>query len=154
MPYKNKKDKNAQQKRIKQKYFKQLCKEHGGEIFVPNGGHCRLCNNAYMHAWHRRDPRRSMLINARSRAKLSGLPFNLELSDLVIPDECPVLHIKLISGLKKQADNSPSLDRIIPELGYVKKNFAIISLKANRIKNNATLEELERVTEYVRNGIK
>ena len=31
---------------------------------------------------------------------------------------------------------------MIPELGYIKGNVWVISNKANRIKNNATLEEL------------
>lgn len=37
----------------------------------------------------------------------------------------------------------PSLDKIIPKLGYVKGNVWVVSNKANRIKSNATIEELE-----------
>lgn len=36
-------------------------------------------------------------------------------------------------------------NRISPENGYVKDNVVVISYKANRIKNNATLNELEKV---------
>ena len=45
-------------------------------------------------------------------------------------------------GLIKAID-SYSLDKIIPELGYVKGNVWIISNKANAIKSNASLEELK-----------
>lgn len=37
----------------------------------------------------------------------------------------------------------PSLDKIIPKLVYVKGNVWVVSNKANRIKSNATIEELE-----------
>jgi hypothetical protein len=46
-------------------------------------------------------------------------------------------------------DNSPSLDRKTPELGYVRGNVAFISTKANRIKSNATTEEIFAVAKYL-----
>ena len=48
-------------------------------------------------------------------------------------------------------DNSPTLDRIVPELGYVPGNVAVISWKANRLKGNNTDPELfEKVAKYIR----
>ena len=46
--------------------------------------------------------------------------------------------------------NSPSFDRIDPTKGYVKGNVIIVSNKANVIKSNATVEELERVSSFYR----
>ncbi len=46
--------------------------------------------------------------------------------------------------------NSPSFDRIIPTRGYTKGNVIIISNRANRIKSDATVEELERVASFYR----
>lgn len=60
---------------------------------------------------------------------------------------CPVLGIPIFSGRGKQIDNSPNLDRIVPEKGYVPGNVRVISAKANRIKSNATAEELKLVWE-------
>ena len=34
-------------------------------------------------------------------------------------------------------------DKIIPSLGYIENNIAIISQRANTLKNNATLDELK-----------
>lgn len=42
-----------------------------------------------------------------------------------------------------------SIDRIFPHLGYVKNNIQVISHKANRMKNSATLDELELFARWV-----
>lgn len=85
-------------------------------------------------------------VYAKKRAKKSDIPFNIEPEDIPnIPEYCPVLGIYIKNGIKSSHDNSPSLDKIIPELGYVKDNIRIISHRANRIKNDATVEELKLV---------
>ena len=87
---------------------------------------------------------RAMLGSIKHRAKKKGIPFNLCLSDIVIPECCPLLGIKLQFN-SKILDNSPSLDQIIPGLGYTKENTWIISARANRIKNDATPQELVHI---------
>ena len=87
-----------------------------------------------------------MLSRSKHRAKRDNLPFNLQIEDIHIPLICPVLGIKLEFAKGGTAqDNSPSLDKIKPLLGYVKGNVWVISARANRIKYDATLEELELV---------
>lgn len=86
-----------------------------------------------------------LLCSARKRAKESKLPFNLELSDIVVPKFCPILGLPLERNKKFMKDNSATLDRLIPKMGYIKENVTVISLKANRIKNDATLEEIEKI---------
>lgn len=85
---------------------------------------------------------------AKSRAKKFGLDFNIDVEDCVAPEYCPALGIKLISTNSGPSDNSPTLDRINPSKGYVKGNVAVISNRANRIKNDATVEEMRRVAEW------
>lgn len=92
-----------------------------------------------------------MFMNAKGRAKATNIPIEITYKDIVVPDTCPVLGIKIVSNYnpriymaeKKQGksrlvgmqtDNSPSLDRIIPQKGYVKGNIWVISQRANRIK--------------------
>jgi hypothetical protein len=89
-----------------------------------------------------------ILMGAKSRAKERNIPFDLKLSDITIPKVCPVLGIPIFWG-DKQSDNTPSIDRVIPEKGYVLGNCHIISMKANRLKNNATVEELKAILEYI-----
>ena len=92
------------------------------------------------------DPRLQLLISAKFRAKKNNLPFNLELEDIIIPEYCPILEIKLerkeYGKGKSFQPNSPSLDKIDPKLGYIKGNIIVISMKANAMKYNATKEEL------------
>lgn len=97
-----------------------------------------------------RDCRSYLLRSARLRAKTKNLPFNLKIEDIVVPELCPVLGIPLKHGEGDVCASSPSLDRIIPELGYVVGNIQVISHKANTIKNNATYEEMCRVVEHMR----
>jgi len=39
-------------------------------------------------------------------------------------------------------DSNSSIDRIVPELGYIKGNVQVISRLANQTKNSATKEQL------------
>jgi len=86
---------------------------------------------------------------AKQRAASKNLPFDIaqeDVRDLVIDLEfCPVLGVKLEWGNSKLQDDSPTLDKVVPELGYVKGNIAVISNKANRIKTDANLEEIGKV---------
>jgi hypothetical protein len=94
---------------------------------------------------------KAMLIRAKARAEKKGIPFNLELSDIAIPSHCPILGVKLEVSFKKSGGErgSPSLDRIIPSLGYVKGNIMVISKRANQIKTDASLEEIEKVASFL-----
>ena len=91
-----------------------------------------------------------MLLSAQKRAEERGLPFNLDISDIQIPDVCPVLGIPLKVGTRKSHWDAPTLDRIIPEQGYVKGNVCVISWRANWLRSNASVEELEKVLKYSR----
>lgn len=104
----------------------------------------------YQTCYRKQNPEKVILGRAKYRAKKKGVPFNLELEDIVIPARCPVLDIPLMvnEGGAHSACHSPSLDRIDPEKGYVKGNVIVISTKANRIKNDATPEELLKVASF------
>jgi len=63
----------------------------------------------------------------------------MESYDIVIPDVCPIMGVPFNRMDKKF---SPSIDRIVPELGYIKGNIQVISTLANSMKWNSTREEL------------
>lgn len=67
------------------------------------------------------------------------------------PITCPILGIPLKFNRGTTEDNSYSFDRIDSTKGYVIDNLIIVSWKANRLKNNATTEELEKISEFYKN---
>lgn len=98
-----------------------------------------------------------VLSNIKKRCKLNNIPFDITPEDIPLPEYCPVFGMKLNPGERGYANKgekrnweSPSVDRVVPELGYVKGNVRVISMRANTIKNNATADELEKVLNYVR----
>lgn len=100
----------------------------------------------------KRTLRYTMWVAAKKRARDQNVPFNLTLDDVAIPKTCPILGVPLRSNARGKVitDNSPSLDKIIPSLGYVAGNVWVISLRANRIKDNASLEEIEMLAKVLK----
>lgn len=93
------------------------------------------------------DIERKCLVRLKSRCKITGQDFNLEVGDLTFPTHCPVLGLELKYDNKGKGykPDGYSVDKINPSLGYVKGNVRVISSRANLLKSNATVEELEKV---------
>jgi len=89
---------------------------------------------------------------ARGRAKARGLPFDDDYSDLLPPPtHCPVLGVPLDYTVGRgRSGNAPSIDRIDNTKGYVRGNRIVVSDRANRIKCDATVDELEAVARFYR----
>ncbi len=105
------------------------------------------------NTWKKNNPARNMFNTVKSRAKREGIPFNLTIDDIVIPEFCPVLGIKLESAIMKGLGPtlaSPSLDKLVPSRGYVKGNIAIISNLANMIKSAGTPEQVQAVATWMK----
>lgn len=95
------------------------------------------------------------MFHAKNRAKASGVPFDITRDYLIsifpADNRCPVLGIELQwGGGYTSRDNSPSLDRHIPSLGYVPGNLTWISNRANTLKRNGTIEEMEAVLSFMK----
>lgn len=89
----------------------------------------------------------TMFYDARKRSAALSLPFDIEPDDIFIPETCPVLGVLLMKGGDR--DRTPSLDRFVPNLGYVKGNIRVISFRANRLKSDATIDEMRQVLAYM-----
>ena len=116
-------------------------------------------NEEYFMEWHfaskehmLRGRLHILVGNLKIRAKNKAVPFDIDTDYLqkLFPGDwkCPVLGVELIWGGER--NNSPSLDRILPEMGYVRGNVRFMSDRANRVLNNATLEDLKKVSEYLK----
>lgn len=131
---------------------------------APDGrrSRCKSCTNDDILQWRIDNPMNLTLNNARARARNKGLPFELTLEDLgEYPKTCPLLGIPMYrepavanQGCRGSTPHAPSLDRIIPELGYVKGNVWFISQKANTIKQDATLAELKTLVYNLEKNLK
>ena len=112
----------------------------------------RLANKekirANSKAWAERNRVTFLVGHARRRAVRKGLRFNIRAEDFALPTHCPVLGFRLSTKIRKGDLRSPSLDRIVPRKGYVRGNVAIISLRANLLKNNATPAELKALAKW------
>ena len=117
---------------------------------------CKCCRSATRKGERLGDLINHRLQSLKARAKQNNVPFSLKEEDLNYPDTCPILGIPLLNttnsvGNHIVTDNTPTVDKIVPALGYVKGNIVIVSHRANRIKNNATIDELVRIAEFYKN---
>ena len=96
-----------------------------------------------------------LIQNRKSIAKKSNIEFSISEIDLLknLPENCPILGVKLSwttrKGTKGSKDNSPSLDKIDPSKGYVQGNVMWVSYLANRMKSNATPEQLKIFANWI-----
>jgi hypothetical protein len=110
----------------------------------PKIGGCKGCKKIYAKKEHE-NLGLYLWRAARSRAKAKGLPFTITPEQVVIPAHCIVLGIPLDS---RDRDHCPSLDEVVQGLGYTERNTCVISGRANRIKSDASPEELRAITRY------
>ena len=102
--------------------------------------------------YHKENKEATLCTGAKTRSKSKNISFDIDkeyLKEIWPKDnKCPALGIEFKRGEGMQIDYSPSIDRIIPELGYVKGNVQIICMLANRIKSNATPDQVIQVGTY------
>ena len=98
---------------------------------------------------------RNLLSNARKRAKEKNLPFRIAYEDLLIPEQCPCCFTYLKPGVTFDGTgNSPSIDRLIPELGYIPENIVIICNRCNRRKAESSPKQLYQIADFFHAKIK
>lgn len=116
------------------------CLYCGGEL--PKGRHKYCCDNHQVYHSQQRLPYNTKFNRWKATAKASNIQWDLEIDDLDWPKYCSYLDLELNYLSDDKADNIASLDKIVPELGYVKGNVQIISLLANKMKSSATKEQI------------
>ena len=101
---------------------------------------------------HIKDPRIRLREGARTRALKKGIEFDIDTYKDVpdVPEFCPIYKIPLFVGKGVSTDNSPTLDRIDNNKGYIKGNIHIISRKANQMKSNGNFKDIEMLYNYMK----
>jgi hypothetical protein len=105
-------------------------------------GRCPNCKKIYQIIDRREHHALLLWRAAKYRARKRGVPFTIKVSDVLIPSHCIVLGIPLDSH---DRDHTPSIDEVVQGLGYVPQNVCVISGRANRLKSDATIEEMQAV---------
>jgi len=122
-----------------------------GMIFRKTSKTVTLCNDCNSSRVKGESVEKKMLRRAKQRAKDKDIEFNLAIEDVVIPSHCPILGIelKMHKGRSGGNPNSPALDRVDNDKGYVKGNVMVMSHLANMMKSSATTEEMIKFAEWV-----
>ncbi len=94
----------------------------------------------------------------KSYSLKKGIPFSIMFDEIEQPTHCPILGFELnykwSGSVGKSADPAKAtLDRLDPAKGYVPGNVFVISWKANQLKTNTTLAELEKILKYIKDRI-
>lgn len=98
-----------------------------------------------MELYYKNNIEKQMLMRAVRRSRETGVNCDLDISDIIVPDICPVFKVPMIRKTRYAA----SLDKINPKLGYVKGNVQVISKLANVMKQDSSKEELRLFAEWV-----
>jgi hypothetical protein len=150
---KNPEKRKEQKKRERDRKF---CKKHNIDYneYIKDRASWQLKLNGYIG----RKPKNNLEQNIKTkiiksvkeRCRQNNIEFNITREDIILNKYCPYLGVKLNYPNTFDYDpNNHSIDRINPNLGYVKGNIEIISMKANTIKNNASTEELIKFAEVI-----
>jgi hypothetical protein len=137
----------------KKEYHKQWREKNPDKIKAYVKKHKVRSNNS-LKLWRYNNPAKCLHLNIKSRAKRSGVEFNMEWQDIDIPVICPVLGIPIVMGTNEgmrtgPSPNSPSVDRVDNNKGYIKGNIQVISHKANTMKNSATPDQLIKFARWI-----
>jgi hypothetical protein len=150
--------------KISKQRVKQICDKHKIDVFgIKQDKRQEILEekmtNKWGKEWHNPSTRRSYLYQAmrakfrtkRANSVRNGIEFTIDFGDLTFPTHCPVFGLELDYFTEQGwTDNAPSFDRVDSTKGYTKGNVVIISMRANRIKNNGTAEEHEKIAAFIR----
>lgn len=106
--------------------------------------------------WDNKEWRKSAIYEAmrekfrNKKAHSYKYEFTVDFGDIVFPTHCPILGIELDYFADGREEHSPSFDRVDPSKGYVNGNVVVVSWRANRIKNDGSAEEHEKIAKFMR----
>lgn len=107
--------------------------------------------------WANKEYRKSLIYQTmrekfsrkKANAQKSGVNFTIDFGELTFPTHCPILGIELDYFADGRSENSVSFDRIDPNKHYISGNVVIISWRANRIKNDGSAKEHQKIADFL-----
>lgn len=107
---------------------------------------CRNCSTTESKKWRSENLEKALFKSARHGAIKRGLEFSISVGDIHIPERCPVFGFELTLDGKRST--SASIDRIDNTKGYIPGNIVVVSMKANHVKSDCTIDELRRLVSF------
>ena len=116
--------------------------------YINTGNHkpYRYCKKCHADI-HTSNPRNRLYASSRLNSRRKGIEHSIKLKDIPLPETCKYLGIKIDYRRASERGrlrswDAPSIDRIDPTRGYVPGNIQVLSDLANRMKSDATVEQL------------
>lgn len=113
---------------------------------------CKPCKRENYLTKKNKDPFATYYTAKRSWCKQRGIEFIVTLEQLkeIWTGICPILGCEVTLGESGRGSHqSAHLDKLDPNLGYTYENVNWISGRANRIKYDATIEELKAIAQWM-----
>lgn len=121
-------------------------------------------SKAREHRRRRRDPwavrAQRMRAGMLERSRGCGVPFDAAYFSTALLKvwlgnnrNCSCCHVEMVvapAASATERDRTPSVDRIVPVIGYIRGNVAIICWRCNNLKRDATADELQLVVNWMR----
>ena len=121
---------------------------------------CKLCRNGRERTNYEKHRKTKPFLHrctrAKTRATSLNVPFDLtpDYLESIWTGKCAVFETEINLATERNNESAAELDRIIPKLGYTIGNVCWLSRRANRLKNNAALEELKTLLEWMEKNCK
>lgn len=119
-------------------------KGHGGD----NYRSCHACEKKLWAPvqWNS-DPRQVLWLRSKENAHTQGIAHTITPDEIPLPNTCRYFGWELdyrdtASKRRRWSHQTASIDRIDSSKGYIPGNIQVISLLANRMKQDATIEEM------------
>lgn len=88
--------------------------------------------------------------SSKERANKTGQLHTIIEHDIIVPVNCPICNVKLVhSEIKGGSSISPTLDKVIPKLGYIKANVSVICKLCNSTKGSGNAELHRKIADYI-----
>jgi hypothetical protein len=127
-----------------------FCKNKGNKTGLDY--RCRYCRKIESREYREKHYFSAYCRTKKSECKRKGIEYNLtpEYLESIWTGVCPIFNVPIERASHgRGSHHSAHLDRLDPNKGYVIGNVSWISGRANRIKYNATVEELRAVVDWM-----
>lgn len=129
--------------------------EHGTYARYSKGCECALCKatgyemrTIHEMEYRTRNPIKHRLYAIKDRAAKRLIEFDLDEEYLIKIWKKRCAYCR--KQFKSKRSDSPTIDRIIPSLGYVKGNIAVVCGECNRRKQDQSPDEMQRLVESIK----